>query len=89
MRLKSLRVLPVVLPVIGAVLTLGGCVSPVYYRVSDNTSDEVYYTDETNLSKRQGGEMRLRDAKTGRTVTLTSSTIEQISYDEYAEEVGN
>lgn len=82
MRFKLSRAIPAVLG-----LALVGCSSPTFYRVTDKTSDEVYYTKEKDLSRQHGGEMRLIDARTGRTVTLTSSKVEEISKQEFSEQI--
>lgn len=66
---------------VGLVGGLGGCVS--YYRVTDNTSGEVYYTQKQDMADQQGGELKFRDAQTGSTITLTDPSVEQISPDEF------
>lgn len=52
-----------------------------YYRVTDPTTDKVYYT--TDVKELSGGAVKLKDAKTQRTVTVINSEIEKISEDEY------
>jgi hypothetical protein len=53
----------------------GGCTS--YYRVTDPTTNRVYYT--SNLDRRGSGAVRLRDARTGGEVALQNSQVEKIS----------
>ena len=58
---------------------ISGCSQ--YYRVIDPTSGKVYYT--TEVKELQGGAVKLKDAKTQMTVTVTNSEIEEISEVEY------
>lgn len=61
------------------VLCLCGC-SP-YYRITDPSTDNVYYTrDIKNLG---GGAVKLEDERSGKTVTLQNSEVEKIPEEAY------
>lgn len=61
------------------VLCLCGC-SP-YYRITDPSTDNIYYTrDVKNLS---GGAVKLKDERSGKTVTLQTSEVEEIKVEAY------
>ena len=62
-----------------AVVAAGGCTS--YYRVTDPSTDKVYYT--TELKKRGSGTVTLRDGRTGSDVTLQNSQVEKISKEQF------
>jgi hypothetical protein len=57
-----------------------GCSS--YYRVTDPSSGKEYYTTKVHDAGRAGA-IKIKDDKTGSTVTLQSSEVKQISADEY------
>ena len=63
---------------IGALV--GGC-GPTYYRVTDPTSNRTYYT--TELKHQKGGSVRLKDAGTGKTVTLQNSEVTTVKKEEF------
>jgi uncharacterized protein YceK len=67
------------LMVCGLVVTAAGCTS--YYRVTDPSSGKAYYT--TKVDDVRGGAVKIKDGKTGSTVTLQSSEVKEISEDEY------
>jgi PBP1b-binding outer membrane lipoprotein LpoB len=56
-----------------------GCTK--YYKVTNPTSDKVYYT--TKIKKKKSGAIRLQDERTGNKVTLHSSEIEKITEHQY------
>lgn len=62
-----------------------GCKS--YYRVTDPASGKTYYTTEVNETGRAGA-VKIKDEKTGSTVTLQSSEVKEISEDEFNAELG-
>lgn len=66
------------------VLLLSGCTT--YYKVSDPNSANVYYT--TDIDKMDSGAISFTDTKTQEKVTLQSSTISEISSDEYDKATG-
>ena len=66
--------------VFGLIITLAGCSS--YYRVTDPASGKTYYTKEVSEAGRAGA-VKIKDEKTGSTVTLQSSEVKEISADEY------
>ena len=57
----------------------GGCTS--YYRVTDPTTSKVYYT--TKIDRKGSGAATIKDGRTGNTVNLQNSEVEQISKEEY------
>ena len=61
-------------------LSISGWTS--YYRVTDPASGTNYYTTEVKETGRSGA-VKIKDAKTGRTVTLQSSEVKEISEDDY------
>ena len=68
------------LVLVGVTLTAAGCTS--YYRVTDPASGKSYYT--TVITDAGGsGAVKVKDAKTGSTVTLQSSEVKEVSEDEY------
>ena len=80
MKKKKVKQLPLVFfSLFLLAITISGCTS--YYRVLDPTTDKVYYTTEVN--ELRGGAVKLKDAKTQRTVTVTNSEVEKISEKEY------
>ena len=52
-----------------------------YYQVNDPTGSKLYYT--TDIDTTDAGAIKLKDEKTGATVTLQSSEVREISRDEY------
>ncbi len=56
-----------------------GCAN--YYRVTDPTTGRVYYTQE--LQHQNSGAAKLKDARTGGTVTVQNSEIEKISEEQF------
>jgi hypothetical protein len=66
----------------GLTLMAAGCSSPPHYRVVNPTTGQEYYTTKvTDAGK--GGAVKIKDARTGSTVTLQSSDIKEISEGEY------
>lgn len=61
-------------------LAVAGCSS--HYRVTDPGSGKTYYTTKIEDAGRAGA-VKLKDAKTGSTVTLQSSEVREISEEEY------
>jgi hypothetical protein len=64
----------------GLTMLVAGC-SDNHYRVTDPTSGNAYYT--TKVDDVRGGAVKIKDGKTGSTVTLQSSEVKEISEDEY------
>jgi len=60
-------------------LLVGGCAT--YYKVTDPQSDKVYYTQE--IDNVRGGAVKVKDARSGSTVTLQNSEVKKISEEEY------
>ena len=60
----------------GSMLLLAGCAS-TYYKVWDPVSRNAYYTDRVDSVG--GGAVKLKDARTGNTVTLQNSEVKEIS----------
>ena len=52
-----------------------------YYRVSDPVGTKLYYT--TDIDTTDAGAIKIKDEKTGATVTLQSSEVKEISREEY------
>jgi len=65
-------------------LAISGCGS--YYKITDPTSKNVYYSKDYEKSKTTGG-LAFKDAKTGAIVTIQNSEIKEISRETYDEEV--
>src|SRR5215469_4348184 len=64
---------------VGIVLWLAvGCTS--YYRVTDPTTDKVYYTTEL---KQDSGATTIKDGRTGDMVTLQNVQVRKISKEDY------
>jgi hypothetical protein len=57
---------------------LSGC---TYYRITDPTTNKIYYTK--GIDDRRSGAVVITDAKTKRKVTLQDSEVEKISRDEF------
>jgi hypothetical protein len=60
-------------------LLLGGCTS--YYKVTDPTTGKAYYT--TELKQKGNGSATLKDGRTGNTVNIQNSEIQEVSKEEY------
>ena len=58
---------------------LSGCTS--YYRVTDPSTNRVYYT--TDLEKGRDGTVEFRDARTGNEVTIQNSEVAKVTKEEY------
>ena len=65
----------------GVTMLFLGC-SSNYYRVTDPGSGKSYYTTKVEDAGRAGA-VKIKDDKTGNTVTLQSSEVRKISEDEY------
>ena len=52
-----------------------------YYKVNDPAGQKEYYTKDIEEGK--GGAIKIKDAKSGSTVTLQSSEVKEISEEEY------
>jgi len=65
----------------GLTMLLAGC-SDNHYRVTDPTSGNTYFTTKVSDTGK-GGAVKIKDAKTGSTVTLQSSDVKEISEEEY------
>ena len=61
-------------------LTVAGCSS--HYRVTDPASGKTYYTTKVNDAGRAGA-VKIKDDKTGSTVTLQSSEVRENLAEEY------
>ena len=57
-----------------------GCTK--YYKITDPTTDKIYYTKKVK-KKKGSGAVRIKDERTGRTVTLQSSEVEKITKDQF------
>jgi hypothetical protein len=66
-------------------ILLVGCTH--YYQVSDPASGKAYYTTKVGDAGRGGG-VKIKDDKTGSSVTLQSSEVKEISEEEYKAAVG-
>jgi hypothetical protein len=58
---------------------MGGCTH--YYKVNDPAGNKEYYT--TKVDQTKSGAVKIKDARTGATVTLQSSEVKEISEDEF------
>jgi hypothetical protein len=56
-----------------------------YYKVSDPAGSKEYYT--TKVDDSLGGAIKIKDEKTGATVTLQSSEVKEISAEEFEKAV--
>ena len=63
---------------VGLLLGVIGCTT--YYRVTDPTTNKVYYT--TDL-KQDGGATSLKDARTGDSVTVQNVEVRKISKEDF------
>lgn len=64
-------------------VVISGCGS--YYKITDPTSKNVYYSKDFEKTKMGG--LSFKDAKTGAIVTIQNSEIKEISRDTFDEEV--
>jgi uncharacterized protein YceK len=62
---------------------LCGCGS--YYKVTDPTSKNIYYTEDIDQIK--NGAIKFKDARAGSQVTLQSSEIKEINSKEFEEAI--
>ncbi len=60
-------------------LVIVGCAS--YYKITDPQSGKVYYSEEVETMS--GGAVKVKDARTGSTVTLQNSEVKKIDSTEY------
>ena len=63
-----------------ASVTLASCTT--YYRVTDPASGKSYYTTKVSEAGKAGA-VKIKDAKSGGTVTLQSSEVHEISEQEF------
>jgi hypothetical protein len=63
-----------------ALITLPSCTT--YYRVTDPASGRSYYTTRVSEAGNTGA-VKIKDAKTGGTITLQSSEVHEISDQEF------
>lgn len=75
--MKAIKVLRCAL--VGMVALMAGCSH--YYKVSDPAGNKEYYT--TDVDESRSGSIKIKDAKTGATVTLQSSEVKEITAEEY------
>jgi uncharacterized protein YceK len=66
--------------VLATAAILAGCGS--YYKVTDPTSQRVYYTEEVERPGK-GTTIMFKDAKTGAEVTLPASEVIEVSSEEF------
>lgn len=71
--------------VCGLMMIAAGCTS--YYRVTDPASGKEYYTTKVGGTGRSGA-VKIKDDKSGSSVTLQSSEVREISEDEYKAATG-
>lgn len=69
----------------GFMMILVGCTT--YYRVTDPASGKEYYTTKVG-EKGKAGAVKIKDDKSGSSVTLQSSEVKEISEDEYKAATG-
>ena len=77
-RSRVLRAVPGLL-ILASMGGAAGC--GAHYAVRDPATGTTYYT--TNVNRKPGGGVTLRDARTGSKVTLQNSEIKKVSKDEY------
>ena len=63
-------------------LSMAGCGSFNYYKITDPSTGNSYYSQKIEKQK-QGGSVSFTDAKSGSMVTLQNSEIAEISKDEF------
>jgi hypothetical protein len=64
----------------GLTMMVAGCTT--YYRVTDPASGKAYYTTKVDDAGKAGA-VKIKDDRTGSSVTLQSSEVKEISEDEY------
>ena len=74
------KIVVTVLMIGGLSMLVAGCTT--YYRVTDPASGKAYYTTKVDDAGKAGA-VKIKDEKTGSTVTLQSSEVKEISEDEY------
>lgn len=65
---------------VALLLVLSAC-GGGYYKVTDPASSKTYYTED--LSEKENGAVKLKDANTGGTVTLQNSEVIKIKKEEF------
>jgi len=63
----------------GLAVLVAGCAS--YYKVKDPLTGNVYFTQKIDNLK--GGAVKLKDARSGDTVTIQNSEVKQLNSNEY------
>ena len=66
----------------GLAMLVAGCSSDHYYRVTNLTTGNEYYTTKIEEAGK-GGAVKIKDDKTGSMVTLQSHDVKEISENEY------
>jgi len=66
----------------GLAMLVAGCSSDHYYRVTNPTTGNEYYTMKIEDAGK-GGAVKIKDDKTGSIVTLQSHDVKEISENEY------
>ena len=66
----------------GLAMLVAGCSSDHYYRVTNPTTGNEYYTTKIEDAGK-GGAVKIKDDKTGSIVTLQSHDVKEISENEY------
>ena len=74
-------------PILAILGLVASCTSHNPHRVTDLESGRVYCTRDLRRGL-SSGKIRLTDAKTGETLVIGSSKVEQIPEEEFAREVG-
>ena len=77
--MKAGKVVQRMLAGLGIITFLAGCSH--YYKVNDPAGNREYYT--TDIDSTRSGAIKIKDAKSGATVTLQSSEVKEISKEEY------
>ena len=78
--LSSSLVLQACVIVGGIGVVSGGCTT--YYKVTDPTTNRVYYTTELRHNDKSGTAI-LKDARTGNKVTIQNSEVEKITKQQF------
>jgi hypothetical protein len=66
-------------------LVAAGCTS--YYKVTDPSTDKVYYTNKVKY--KGSGAVELEDAKSGAKVVLPASEVQQIKKEEFTQGISS
>ncbi|MDF0673638.1 MAG: hypothetical protein P0120_04755 [Nitrospira sp.] len=74
-----------IVTICGLMMIATGCTT--YYRVTDPASGKEYYTTKVG-EKGRSGAVKIKDDKSGSTVTLQSSEVREITEDEYKAATG-